>query len=179
MARAGFASNISAGEAGQTVSFTVTNNNNALFNVPPAISTNGTLTFTPTAGQVGVAKVTVMAKDNGGTAGGGVDTSAEKTFLITVVANAAPAVTFAEQTVAVAQTAGAQFLLAFATFSPGPSYEAHQTLVNYTVTASPTNLFSTQPAIGTTGNLISVCLGFCEWSGILNYNVSSSSTLFF
>src|SRR5205807_10423883 len=46
----GYASSISPGptadEAGQTVTFTVTNDNNALFSVQPAIAPNGTLTYT-------------------------------------------------------------------------------------------------------------------------------------
>ncbi len=82
-----WATNISPGppdEAGQTVSFIVTNNNNALFSVQPAIDPSGTLTYTPAAGANGAATVTVRLKDNGGTANGGQDTSAPQTFLITV-----------------------------------------------------------------------------------------------
>ncbi|MBL9130646.1 MAG: choice-of-anchor D domain-containing protein, partial [Verrucomicrobiaceae bacterium] len=85
-----FATNISAGpanESTQTVSFNVTNSNNALFSVQPAISSTGTLTFTPAA--IGTATVTVIAQDNGGTANGGIDSSAAKTFTITLN-NSAP-----------------------------------------------------------------------------------------
>ncbi|MEQ1751251.1 MAG: IPT/TIG domain-containing protein, partial [Prosthecobacter sp.] len=77
-----FATNISAGpsgESGQTVSFTVTNDNHALFSGQPAIDTSGTLAFT-TAGIAGTATVTVLAHDDGGIANGGVDTSAPQTF---------------------------------------------------------------------------------------------------
>lgn len=87
-----WATGISAGpvnESGQTVSFLVTNNNNALFSAQPAVSSTGTLTYTPAAGASGSATVTVQAKDNGGTANGGADTSAPQTFTITV--NPAPA----------------------------------------------------------------------------------------
>ena len=83
-----WASNISAGpanEAGQSVSFMVTNNNNpALFAVVPAISSTGTLTYTPAAGVSGTAVITIVLKDNGGTANGGLDTSATQSFNITV-----------------------------------------------------------------------------------------------
>jgi CARDB len=72
-----------AGETGQAVSFLVTNDNNALFSVQPALSADGTLTFTP-ALITGTATVTVRAQDSGGTANGGVDTSAAQTFLINV-----------------------------------------------------------------------------------------------
>jgi hypothetical protein len=80
-----------ASESGQAVDFTglVTNNNNALFSVQPAISPAGTLTYTPASNKSGVATVTVRIHDNGGTdnghGGGGVNSSAPKTFTISVV----------------------------------------------------------------------------------------------
>src|SRR5262249_32049462 len=62
------------------------------FSVQPAISTSGTLTFTPAPDANGSATVTVTLKDNGGTANGGVDTSAAQTLVITVRAvHGAPA----------------------------------------------------------------------------------------
>ncbi|HVX62870.1 MAG TPA: Ig-like domain-containing protein, partial [Pirellulales bacterium] len=79
-----------ANESGQTLSFTVQNDNNALFAVQPSINpTTGALSFTPAPGQYGVANVTVTLKDNGGTLYGGTDTSASQTFEIHI--NAAPA----------------------------------------------------------------------------------------
>jgi hypothetical protein len=71
-------------ESGQVVDFIVTNNNNALFSVQPAVSSTGTLTYTPAAVASGVATVTVRIHDNGGLANGGVDTSAPQTFTITI-----------------------------------------------------------------------------------------------
>jgi uncharacterized repeat protein (TIGR01451 family) len=82
-----WATNISAGppdEVGQTVNFIVSNNNNALFTVQPAIDPSGTLTYTPVFGANGTAIVTVELHDNGGTAMGGQDTSAQQTFNLTV-----------------------------------------------------------------------------------------------
>jgi len=73
-----------ANEADQTLSFTTTNNNNALFSVQPTIDSNGNLTYTPAANANGTATVTVSIKDSGGTANGGVDTSITQTFTITV-----------------------------------------------------------------------------------------------
>ncbi len=144
-----------ASESGQTVSFTVGNDTNAFFSVQPAIAANGTLTFTPAPGKTGTATVTVTAVDSGPGTAPSVNTSAPKTFLITVVPNAAPSVTFAQQTVAVAQTAGAQTLATFATFSPGPSYETNQTLVGYTVTVDNPALFTAggAPALANNGTL--------------------------
>ena len=82
-----WATSISAGpadESGQTLTFVVTNNNAALFTVQPSVAPDGTLTFQSAANANGQATVTVVLKDNGGTAGGGVDASAAQTFVITV-----------------------------------------------------------------------------------------------
>ncbi|MEK6336042.1 MAG: Ig-like domain-containing protein [Acidobacteriota bacterium] len=74
-----------ANESGQTVNFEVTGNTSpGLFSVAPAISSTGTLTYTPAANANGTATITIVLKDNGGTANGGVDTSAPQTFTITV-----------------------------------------------------------------------------------------------
>lgn len=89
----GWATSIVAGpsdESSQTLNFIVTSNNPLLFTVPPAIAANGNLTFTPAANMTGVATVTVKLHDNGGTANGGVDTSAMQTFTILIGAAALP-----------------------------------------------------------------------------------------
>ena len=79
-----------ADEAGQTVSFNVSNDNNALFSVQPAIDAAGVLTFTTAADAFGSATVTVTATDNGAPPA----TSAGQTFTITInAANDAPVVT--------------------------------------------------------------------------------------
>jgi hypothetical protein len=84
----GWATAISPGppsESGQTVTFIVTANSNpALFSVAPAVSPTGTLTFTAAPSAIGTASITLVLKDNGGTAIGGVDTSAPQTFTIQV-----------------------------------------------------------------------------------------------
>jgi VCBS repeat-containing protein len=85
---AGWASGISAGpanEAGQGLTFeVVANTNPTLFSAGPAVSSTGTLTFTPAAGATGSATVTVRLRDDGGTANGGVDVSPTQTFTVTV-----------------------------------------------------------------------------------------------
>jgi hypothetical protein len=86
-----WATNMSAGpanEAGQTLSFVVTTDNNALFSVQPSISSTGTLTYVLAANLNGinhVARVSVRLRDNGGTANGGVDTSNPQTLVISVI----------------------------------------------------------------------------------------------
>ncbi|HXI31180.1 MAG TPA: Ig-like domain-containing protein, partial [Vicinamibacterales bacterium] len=84
---ANWATAISAGpadEAGQALNFIVSNDNNAMFAVQPAVAADGTLSYTPAANVIGSAIVTVALHDNGGTANGGVDTSAPQTFAISV-----------------------------------------------------------------------------------------------
>ena len=71
-------------ESSQTLSFTVTNDNNTLFSVQPTIDAIGNLTYTPTSNQSGSATIFVHINDNGGIANGGVDKSADQTFIITI-----------------------------------------------------------------------------------------------
>jgi hypothetical protein len=85
---ASWATNLSAGtalEAYQALTFLLSNDASNLFAVPPAINPAGTLTYTPAADAAGVATVTVVLRDDGGTANGGKDTSAPQTFTITVL----------------------------------------------------------------------------------------------
>ena len=74
-----------ANESGQHTTFVVTTDRPNLFVVPPAISADGTLTYTPRFLGLGVANVTVRVVDDGGTANGGADTSAPTSFTITIV----------------------------------------------------------------------------------------------
>jgi CSLREA domain-containing protein len=73
-----------AEDAGQTLAFRVSNNNNALFSVQPAIAADGTLSFTLTPDANGVATVSVYLEDNGGVANGGINHSPTVTFQINV-----------------------------------------------------------------------------------------------
>jgi VCBS repeat-containing protein len=87
----GWATNISAGpsdESGQAVSFTATTADTSLFTAAglPAISSDGTLTYTPAPNASGSATVSVTLMDNGGTTNGGKDTSAAQPFTINVTA---------------------------------------------------------------------------------------------
>ena len=155
---AGWAAAISAGppdEASQTLTFIVTNDNPALFSALPAISTNGTLTFTGATNAAGLAHVTVVLKDNGGTANGGQDTSAPQLFNIVIRSNnvnVAPSFTKGPD-VTVNEDAGPQSIPGWATaISPGPANEASQTLV-FIVTSDNLALFSSLPTLNTNGTL--------------------------
>ena len=173
-----WAKSISAGtaESGQTVAFTVTNNNNALFSQQPAIAPNGTLTFSPTANANGTATVTVQLQDNGGTTGGGVDTFTT-TFTITVNAiNDAPVLaTGSLPTINVAEdsatTTAVPLGLNGVTYSPGPTNEASQTLT-YKITAIPTflKLFK---ANGTTAVAVGGTVTAAELQGLTYKTVAN------
>ena len=155
-ARVGFVTSFVPGpadESGQTPTHHVASDNLLLFSVQPAIASDGTLTFTPTANANGVATVTVITSDGGGTANGGRDRTTNS-FLVTVTpVNDAPSVAFSTNLVAVLEDAGAQNFTAFATFTAGPTNESAQTLVAYTVSNSSNSLFSVQPAIVNDGRL--------------------------
>jgi VCBS repeat-containing protein len=75
-------------ENGQTLLYTVSVDpfGSALFTPDgqPSIAPNGFLTFTPQGTFMGVAHVTVHVQDSGGTQNGGVDTSGDQTFPITI-----------------------------------------------------------------------------------------------
>src|SRR6185436_13184612 len=80
----GFPYDSSSVEAGQVVTFQTSNNNPSLFSAQPALSPDGTLTFTPAPNAFGQATVSVIASDNGGTACEGRNTSQAQTFVIDI-----------------------------------------------------------------------------------------------
>ena len=140
-------------ESGQTVTFIVSNNNTALFSAQPAVSSSGTLTYTPATNVCGAATVSVQAHDDGGTANGGQDTSAAQTFTITVTCvNQAPSFSKGPD-INVNENSGAVTVTNWAAnISPGPPNEAGQGL-SFTVTNGNNALFSAQPAISSTRTL--------------------------
>ena len=155
---AGWATSLSRGpsdESGQSLTFQVTNNTNAaLFSAGPAISPTGTLTYTPTANANGSATITINLRDSGGTANGGVDTSASQTFIITVSpVNDAPSFTKgANQTVN--EDAAAQTVNNWATaIAAGPADESGQVLTFQITNNTNAALFSAGPAVSSTGTL--------------------------
>jgi VCBS repeat-containing protein len=83
-----WATNASAGpadESGQTLTYEVSVDplGSLLFSAGPAVAADGTLSFTP-SGLTGTATVTIHLRDDGGTGNGGVDTSADQVFTITI-----------------------------------------------------------------------------------------------
>jgi len=105
---AGFATPAAGGgsdESGQTFTYSVSNDNAALFAVGPAIDASGTLTYALTPDASGAATVTVSVTDSGGTPNGGDDTSPDQTFDITVIAvNDAPSVALSNTVTSLEET---------------------------------------------------------------------------
>jgi hypothetical protein len=62
--------------------------NPALLTALPAVDAAGNLSYSLAAGASGTSELTVRVRDDGGTANGGIDTSAPQVFTITVLANA-------------------------------------------------------------------------------------------
>jgi hypothetical protein len=152
----GWATNLSTGpsnESSQTLNFIVNNNNNnALFSTQPAVSSTGTLTYTPKANANGSATVTVTLHDNGGTANGGVDTSDSVTFVINVTpVNQPPSFTAGGNQSGTVNT-GAQSVAWATNIVPGPSNESSQS-VTFVVSNDNPSLFLAQPSISTNGTL--------------------------
>ncbi|MEO8035783.1 MAG: tandem-95 repeat protein, partial [Acidobacteriota bacterium] len=153
-----WASGISAGpadESTQHVTFTITSNSNpSLFSAGPSVSPSGALSYTAAPNANGTATLTVVAHDDGGTANGGVDTSAAQTFTINITAaNDAPSFTKgADQTSL--EDGGPQSVAGWATaISAGPADESGQT-VSFNVTGnSNPSLFSSGPAVAPNGTL--------------------------
>jgi subtilisin family serine protease len=91
----GWASNIDAGpgEVSQTLTFTTIASNASLFSSMPSIDSNGKLTFTTANNANGTSSVRVRLRDSGGTLNGGIDSSSEVSFTISVTpVNDAPTI---------------------------------------------------------------------------------------
>jgi CSLREA domain-containing protein len=141
-------------EPDQLMTFQITNNTNqSLFSVAPAISPAGTLTYTPAANAFGSADITVVLKDDGGTANGGQDTSTPATFKIQVTpVNDVPTFTKgADQTVS--EDPGFVSIGNWATgVSAGPANESNQSLTFVVTNNTNPGLFQVQPFVSFFGN---------------------------
>ncbi|MCP4697312.1 MAG: hypothetical protein GY862_10735, partial [Gammaproteobacteria bacterium] len=158
---ASWASNISKGsanESAQTLAFQVSNNNNALFAAQPDVATDGTLTYTPDADANGDATVTISLKDNGGIANGGVDTSANQSFTITVNSvNDAPSFSNSGDQMHPSDLTGLQTVTDWAnTLVMGPANEAAQAAAAFSIIVSdPDDVLAdaAPPTVSTAGLL--------------------------
>jgi len=99
-----------AANESQTLTVTAVSSNPSLIPTPAITysspASTGSLRFTPAAGQIGSAQITVTVSDNGGTANGGVN-SVQRSFVVNVIASANAAPTLATiSNVSVAQDEG-------------------------------------------------------------------------
>jgi len=175
----GWATNISRGaanEAGQTLTFLVANNNNALFSVQPAISADGTLTYTP-AGAIGSATVSVQLHDNGGTDHGGLDTSATQTFTIAVVA-AGTTTTVTSSNASSVFGAPVTFTASVAVVAPGVGVPSGTiTFMDGTTAIGSANLVAGASTITTSAFAVGTHSITAVYGGVSNFNGSTSSVL--
>jgi uncharacterized delta-60 repeat protein len=129
--------------------------NPGLFAVPPAVTVDGTLSYTPAADAYGSSTFEVTVQDDGGTEHGGADTSLPQTYTITVHAvNDQPSFT-ATDPPAINEDAGPQTVLGWVTsFTPGPPDESSQQALRYIVSdVSNAALFSAGPVVAPDGTL--------------------------
>ncbi len=138
---AGWAVNRSAGpadEVGQTLTFHVTTDNDALFSTPPAVAPDGTLTYTPAPDANGTATVAVQLTDSGG----GANASAAQTFAIRVTAvNDAPTLADIPNPAAVAEDAGEQAVPLIG-ITAGPADEVGQAITVMVTSNNPSLIAS-------------------------------------
>jgi gliding motility-associated-like protein len=150
----GWATAIDDGDPGvsQTLTFNVSNNNNALFSTQPAINANGDLTYQATTNTNGVATVTVTLSDNGSNTSPSVNTSTSQIFIITINAvNDIPSFTKGGDQ-SINEDDGVQTILNWATALNDGDTELSQTL-NFNVSNDNNSLFNVQPSINAGGDL--------------------------
>lgn len=139
-------------ELGQTLTFTLTNNNTALFSAQPALTNTGRLTFTPAVNANGSALVTANLSDGTNTV--------QKTFTITVLpVNDQPAYTDIGETISVDEDCGAKTIAWVSGYSVGPANEAQTHTFSLDeisrTTYGNTSLFTAGPQINATTGAIS------------------------
>ncbi|HEY2909971.1 MAG TPA: Ig-like domain-containing protein, partial [Gemmataceae bacterium] len=171
---AGFATTGPGGgpdEASQTLTTTISNDNNALFIGQPTIDATGRLTFTPAPNANGSATITFTVKDSGGTFTNPLDNDTTvATFQIVVnPVNDQPSIQVQAAPPTVLEDAGPQVVTGpgatpFVTFQPAPPSAVDEqsqtptyifTPIGNLAPQSPTGKleFSAGPAIDANGNL--------------------------
>jgi len=160
-----------ANESTQTATYTILSiSNPSLFAVAPSVSPTGTLTYTPAVDANGTSTFTVQVQDSGGTANGGVNTSAPQTFTITVNAvNQQPSFS-ASNPPASDENAGPQTVDHWALFNPGAPNESAQTATYTVQSVSKPSLFAVLPSVDANGTL--------TYTAAANASGSSTFTVF-
>jgi large repetitive protein len=138
-------------EAGQTVTFVVDSDIPDLFSAGPAVSSSGTLTFTPSANLNGTSTITLHAHDNGG---GLTDDSPTQTFTIKMTpVNDQPSFTKGSNQ-SVVEDSGLHTVTSWATnVVKGPADEAAQAVDFVIDSNSAPALFAVPPTVAPNGTL--------------------------
>lgn len=153
-----WANNISPGPANentQALTFQIVSNDNPdLFVEQPTLNAAGTLVFNAKEDTSGTATLVLQLQDDGGTANGGIDTSASDTFNIIILpVNDAPSFTKGGNIGLTASTA-AQSVPNWATdIKAGPADEQDQILIFIIESNDNPTLFSEGPQISADGTL--------------------------
>lgn len=142
-----------ADESSQILTFNISVTNNTLFSTLPAITSSGTLSFTPAAAQTGTSTVTVTLSDDGGTANGGSNTSIAQQFTINITPLNLPPSFTKGPNITVPEDSGVISIVSWArNINPGAPRESGQ-ILNFTVSNNNTALFTIQPQIESNGTL--------------------------
>ncbi len=154
----GWATDINPGspfESDQVLDFEILSDSNAeLFASTPAITPDGTLTFTSAPDANGSATIVVQLHDDGGTMFGGQDTSAPQSFTITVTPVNDPPSFIAGPDQSVLEDSGPHGVPAWATaISPGPADESGQSVMFEITGNTNPALFAVAPAVAPDGTL--------------------------
>jgi hypothetical protein len=124
----------------------------SFFAVQPTVSNTGVLSYRVAPNAYGTVTFSVQARDNGGTANGGVDLSEPATATITVnPINDAPTFAAADPP-ASNEDAGTVVVTNWANFNPGP-FEGDQTAEYIVTNVSNPALFATLPSVDAFGSL--------------------------
>ncbi|MDN5203126.1 Ig-like domain-containing protein [Fulvivirgaceae bacterium BMA10] len=152
----GWATNIDDGDPDltQNLTFNIINNNGGgLFSTQPAISSTGTLTYTPAANANGTAQITITLSDDGSNTDPDNNTSGQVTFSITINAlNDAPSFTKGSDQ-AVNEDSGLVSISNWATDLTDGDPELTQSLTFNVVNNTNSALFSSQPSVSSNGTL--------------------------
>ncbi|MEM7054675.1 MAG: Ig-like domain-containing protein, partial [Pseudomonadota bacterium] len=120
-----WATGISAGpndESGQTVMFNIVDNTNpTILNGAPVIAADGSLSFAPAEDADGSTTITIELTDDGGSANGGVDTSAAQSFVITVIPRVADLVLTIDNTAMPQPVFGSEYSYILSLSNDGPN----------------------------------------------------------
>lgn len=125
----------------------------SLFQSPPSIDLNGSLSFTPAKNAFGSSTFEVTAFDNGGTANGGVDSSATQTFTIEIIGVNDPPILSVGNITPALEDAAPQVIANWATFDAGADNEDEQ-IPTYTIrNISNPEIFDNEPTVDISGTL--------------------------